>query len=75
MDPKMRTFVSYLRSGYRRPGEVGAQPRMSSEDYRTGEFVRGAPAHLPTGDVRALLAALRRGGGGRVASSLNHVED
>lgn len=61
MDPKLRKLLEYLRAGYRpaaAPVTVDQVPRMSSADYRTGEFIRSAPAHLPKSPTQALLSLL-----------------
>lgn len=83
MDPKMRALVDYLRGNYRsattqgqaRQGQVPPEsvPRMSSADYRTGEFIRGAPAKLPSSKAQMLAAMLRAGP--RAALMHNPVED
>ena len=73
-DPKMLALVDYLRANYHRPGETyqtpeAQVPRMSSEDYRTGEFLRSAPAHLPApakaSKTQALVSLLMQPTGGR----------
>lgn len=55
-------------------------PRMSSEDYRTGQFLRGLPDRLPPPvQIQALAALLRAPSGGRngraVRESMNPVGD
>jgi hypothetical protein len=62
-DPKIMALVDYLLRGYHRPGEVYQTPpehvpRMSSEDYRTGQFLRSAPTHLPPAFERQKALAL-----------------
>ena len=81
-DPKMLKLAEYLMRGYRPAASAPTpeqMPRMSSEDYRTGQFVRGAPAKLPTAAMRrqmALAALLRRQPSPSMAArSSNPVED
>lgn len=68
-DPKMRKFADYLLANYRPPSQQGviregqvdpdSVPRMSSEDYRTGQFIRGLPAKLPP-PVQVQTPAMKR---------------
>lgn len=85
MDPKMRALVDALRRNYRPPSQAGQMregqvppesvPRMSSEDYRTTQFIRNLPAKLPAPTPKAAVVAALLRAGPRANLLHNPVED